>query len=317
MEKRSLGESGLKVSAIALGTWAMGATVETWGQVDDRESIAAIHQAIDCGINLIDTAPIYGLGHSEEIVGKAICGRREEVILATKCGLLFPKSNNELPPRSLKKERVIQECEDSLRRLRTDVIDLYQCHWPDPDTPIRETMEALTKLLEQGKIKAIGVSNFSCDQIAAAKEFGPIASMQPSFSMFHLRAADELIPFCQEHQMAVIPYSPLAKGLLTGKFDATSTFTDIRSKDSEFIGARYRRNLNIVDRLKSMAREYGKTVSQLVINWTASYPGITSPIVGAKRPSQVLENAGGVGWTLRDEDIAQVEKLLRGNVSET
>lgn len=317
MEKRSLGESGLKVSAIALGTWAMGATVETWGQVDDRESIAAIHQAIDCGINLIDTAPIYGLGHSEEIVGKAICGRREEVILATKCGLLFPKSNNELPPRSLKKERVIQECEDSLRRLRTDVIDLYQCHWPDPDTPIRETMEALTKLLEQGKIKAIGVSNFSCDQIAAAKEFGPIASMQSSFSMFHLRTADELIPFCQEHKMAMLPYSPLAKGLLTGKFDATSTFTDIRSKDSEFIGARYRRNLNIVDRLKSMAREYGKTVSQLVINWTASYPGITSPIVGAKRPSQVLENAGGVGWTLRDEDIAQVEKLLRGNVSET
>lgn len=317
MEKRSLGESGLKVSAIALGTWAMGATVETWGQVDDRESIAAIHQAIDCGINLIDTAPIYGLGHSEEIVGKAICGRREEVILATKCGLLFPKSNNELPPRSLKKERVIQECEESLRRLRTDVIDLYQCHWPDPDTPIRETMEALTKLLEQGKIKAIGVSNFSCDQIAAAKEFGPIASMQSSFSMFHLRTADELIPFCQEHKMAMLPYSPLAKGLLTGKFDATSTFTDIRSKDSEFMGDRYRRNLRIVDRLKSMAREYGKTVSQLVINWTASYPGITSPIVGAKRPSQVLENAGGVGWTLQNEDIAQIEKLLRGNVSET
>lgn len=317
MEKRPLGQSGLEISIIGLGTWAMGATFETWGHVDDRESIAAIHQAIDCGINFIDTAPIYGLGHSEEIVGNAIQGRRSEVILATKCGQLFPKNKNELPPRSLKKDSIIKECEDSLRRLRTDVIDLYQCHWPDPDTPMRETMEAMTKLLEQGKIRAIGVSNFSCDQIAAAREFGPVQCLQPPFSMLHLRALDELIPFCREHQMGVIPYSPLAKGLLTGKFDSTSTFSDIRSRDPEFMGNRYQRNLSLVDGLKSIANGYNKSVSQLVINWTTSQPGITAPIIGAKRPSQVMENVGGVGWTLRDDDRTRIESLLRGNVRET
>lgn len=317
MEKRPLGQSGLEISIIGLGTWAMGATFETWGHVDDRESIAAIHQAIDCGINFIDTAPIYGLGHSEEIVGNAIQGRRSEVILATKCGQLFPKNKNELPPRSLKKDSIIKECEDSLRRLRTDVIDLYQCHWPDPDTPMRETMEAMTKLLEQGKIRAIGVSNFSCDQIAAAREFGPVQCLQPPFSMLHLRALDELIPFCREHQMGVIPYSPLAKGLLTGKFDSTSTFSDIRSRDPEFMGNRYQRNLSLVDGLKSIANGYNKSVSQLVINWTTSQPGITAPIIGAKRPSQVTENVGGVGWTLRDDDRTRIESLLRGNVRET
>lgn len=315
MEKRPLGESGLDVSVIALGTWAMGGCVDIWGQVDDRESIAAIHQALDSGINLVDTSPIYGFGHSEEIIGKAIHDRRDEVILATKCGLLFPTSTNQLPPRCLKPESVIRECEASLRRLRTDTIDLYQIHWPDPDTPIRETMSAMTKLLDHGKIRAIGLSNFSCEQIASAREFGPIASLQPPFSMLHRRATDELLPFCKEHCMGVISYSPLTKGLLTGKFSIESTFTDIREHDPDFIGDRYRRNLQIVDQLKSIADTYDKTVTQLVINWTVSYPGITAPIIGVKVPSQVLENVGGVGWTLRDEDRTNIDSILRGEHS--
>lgn len=317
MEKRHLGESGLHVSVVALGTWAMGGTVEAWGHVDDRESNASIHQALDCGINLIDTAPIYGLGHSEEIVGKAVQGRREEVILATKCGQLFPAKTSELPLRCLKKESIIRECEQSLRRLRTDVIDLYQCHWPDPDTPMRETMEAMTRLLKQGKIRAIGVSNFSCEQMAAAREFGPIVSLQPQFSMLQRRAADDLLPFCVEHQMSVFPYSPLAKGLLTGKFNAESTFTGLRAKEPDFLGDRYKQNLRIVETLKSIASSYDKTVTQLVINWTLSYPGVTAPIVGAKRPSQVLENVGGAGWLLRDEDRARIDRVLRGEELET
>jgi len=316
VEKRPLGECGLEVSVIALGTWAMGGTVETWGQVDDRESIATIHQALDSGINLIDTAPIYGLGHSEEIIGYAIQGRRDDVILATKCGLLFPASKNELPPRCLKPESIIRECEASLRRLRTDMIDLYQFHWPDPDIPIRETMHAMTRLLDQGKIRAIGLSNFSCEQIASAREFCPIASLQPPFSMLHRRAADDLLPFCREHHMGVIPYSPLVKGLLTGKFSTESSFTDIRKRDPDFIGEQYKRNLQIVDQLKSIADIYDKTVTQLVINWTVSFPGITAPIIGAKKPSQVLENIGGVGWTLRDEDRANIERILRGKERE-
>ncbi|UCE58865.1 MAG: aldo/keto reductase [Phycisphaerales bacterium] len=311
MERRRLGDSELEVSALALGTWAMGATVETWGCVDDGESIASIQEALDCGINLIDTAPIYGLGHSEEIVGKAIQGRRDEVLLATKCGLLFPKSENELPPRCLAPESILRECEASLRRLRTEYIDLYQCHWPDPDVPVRETMGALTALLEQGKIRALGVSNFGIEEIASAREFGPICASQPAFSILQPRAAQDLIPYCIEHDMGVLPYSPLAKGLLTGKFDEDSKLEGVRTRDPEFIGARYRRNLSLVASLKEIAQRYDKTVAQLAINWTANHPGVTAPIVGAKRPSQVIENAGGVGWTLTDEDRARIDELVR------
>ena len=311
MRRTPLGNSGIDVSEIGLGTWAVGGTVATWGYVDDRESIAAIHQAIDSGINLIDTAPIYGLGHSEEIIGKAIRGRREEVVLATKCGLLFPPSPDQLPARCLTAASIVRECEDSLRRLRTDVIDLYQCHWPDPETRVNETMRALTSLREQGKIRVIGVSNFSVQQLAAAREFGSIDSVQPPFSMLHLRAGEDLIPYCREHNVAVIPYSPLAKGLLTGKFKSDARFADIRARDPEFLGERYRRNLGVVEQLRPIAAEYGKTLAQLVINWTIHYPGITAPLIGAKRPSQVLENVGATGWSLREEDRARVDAIVR------
>ncbi len=310
MERRRLGGGELEVSVIALGTWAMGGAVESWGHVDDRESIGAIHQALDCGVNLIDTAPIYGLGHSEEIIGKTIQGRRDEVVLATKCGLAFPRSSEELPPRCLAADSIIRECESSLRRLRAEVIDLFQCHWPDPAVPIRETMGALTTLLEQGKIRAIGLSNYSCEEIAAALEFGPVHAVQPPFSMLHQRAADDLIPYCIEHNIGVLPYSPLVKGLLTGKFGPDSRHEGIRARDPEFIGPRYRRNLAVVASLKEIAKRYDKTVAQLAINWTAAQPGVTAPIVGAKRSSQVLENVGGVGWSISEEDLTEIDRIL-------
>ncbi len=310
MECRRLGQSGLEISVIGLGTWAMGATVETWGHVDDRESIAAIHQALDLGINFIDTAPIYGLGHSETIVGKAITGRRDEVVLATKCGLLFPQRKDQLPPRCLRQDSVIRECDQSLRRLQTDHIDLYQCHWPDPETDIRETMEALIELQRLGKIRAIGVSNFSCQQMSMAREYGPVHCLQPPFSMIHYRTAEDLLPYCESNDIAVVPYSPLAKGLLTGKFGADDIFHDVRERDPEFMGVRFQRNLNLVAALQEIALRYDKSVAQLAINWTASFPGVTSPIVGAKRPSQVVENVGGVGWTLDARDRAHIDQLL-------
>ena len=312
MERRKLGDSGLEASSIALGTWAMGGTVETWGYVDDRESIAAIHQALDLGINLIDTAPIYGLGHSEEIIGKAIQGRRHEVLIATKCGLLFPHFKDELPLRCLSRESIFRECEQSLRRLRVDVIDLYQCHWSDPLTPLRETMDALTTLLHQQKIRAIGASNFSCEEITAAREFGPIHCLQLPFSMLQRRAAHDLLPFCIEHKMGAIAYSPLAKGLLTGKFHSGDRVEGIRARDPDFIGERFRRNVRVVDGLREIAAGYGKTVAQLVINWTVTFPGVTAPIVGAKRPSQVVENVGAIGWTITDVDRARIDRLLEG-----
>lgn len=312
MERRNLGESAIEVSAIALGTWAMGGTVSEWGHVDDRESLAAIHQALDCGINLIDTAPIYGLGHSEEIVGKVAQGHRNEMVIATKCGLLPPTEDGALPRRCLSGDSIVRECEASLRRLKTDVIDIYQCHWPDPETAVRETMEALVRLRQQGKIRAIGLSNYGCERIEAAREFGPIHSLQPPFSMLETRAADDLLPYCLEHNIAVLAYSPLARGLLTGKFDKESSFEDLRARDPRYMGLRFQRNLQTVESLKRIAARYEKSVGQLAINWVATYRGVTSAIVGAKRPSQVLENAGATGWSIAEKDLKEIDRLLQG-----
>lgn len=317
MDTRALTGTDLHVSVVGLGTWAIGGIAEEWGQVDDRESIATIHQALDLGINLIDTAPIYGAGHSEAVVGKAILGRREEVILATKCGLVASKSRGAPPIRRLTRESVLRECEQSLRRLRTEVIDLYQCHWPDPETHIRETMGALVTLLEQGKIRAIGVSNFSCEQIAAAREFGPIHSLQPPFSLLNRRAADDLLPYCAEHNLSVIAYDVLARGLLTGKFHRDSEIGGMRRRDPDYVGSRFLRNLDVVARLGEIAAAHGKTVAQLAVRWAAYHPGVTTALFGAKRPSQVLENVGGVGWTLTEDNQQRIDQLLRGNAVDT
>lgn len=312
VNQRLLGESGIRVSAVALGTWAMGGDVAVWGHTDDRESMAAIQQALDCGINLIDTAPIYGDGHAEEIVGKAVSGRRDEVVIATKCGLVPPERDGDLPRRDLSATRIQRECEASLRRLRVEVIDIYLCHWPDPETPVRETMEALMTLRDQGKIRAIGLSNFGCERLAAAREFGSIHCLQPPFSMLNRRAADDLLPYCQEHQIGVLCYGPLAKGLLTGKFERDAKFDDLRNQDPDFNGARFQGNLDIVDELKKVAIKYDKTVAQLAINWTATFPGIAAPIFGAKRPSQVRENVGGIGWEISREDRDRIDQILGG-----
>lgn len=311
MERRPLGQSKLQVSPIALGTWAMGGSPDVWGHVDDRESTATIHHALDIGINLIDTAPIYGLGHAERNLGKAIRGRHKEVAIATKCGLLFP-NGSEQPRRTLRRDSILREFDQSCRRLGVEVIDLYQCHWPDPETPIRETMGAMTYLFEQGGIRAIGLSNFSTEQLIAAREFGPVHAIQPPFSLINTRAADDLIPFCREHNIGVIVYSPLAKGLLTGKFEVDSTFEDLRARDPDFLGNRYHRNLRIADGLKPIAEQVGKTPAQVALNWTINQPGITSAIIGARRPSQVTENAGAAGWQLSPEQMAEVDRLSGG-----
>lgn len=288
----------------------MGGSVETWGLVDDRESIAAIHQAIDVGINLIDTAPIYGLGHAEEIVGKAIQGRRGRVVVATKCGLLFPRTPQSQPARSLTRASIFRECDESLRRMRIDHIDLYQCHWPDPQTPMRETMEAMSELLTSGKIRAIGVSNFSCDEIAVAREFAPLHALQTPLSLLQRRGLVDLLPYCQENQIATLAYGPLCKGLLTGKFTPAESFQDVRRRDPEFIGDRYQRNLRFVAALADVARLEGRTVGQIALQWVLHQTGLTSAIVGAKRPSQVIENAGAADGELSAEALSRIQKSL-------
>jgi len=312
MQYRRLGRTEISVAPLGLGAWAMGGSVQTWGNVDDRESIAAIHMALDLGINLIDTAPFYGLGHSESVVGKALQGRRSAAVIATKCGAPIADHADGQPRRCLKRDSILRECDQSLRRLQTEWIDLYQCHWPDPDTPLRETMGALTHLFVMGAIRAIGLSNFSCEQLRGALEFGPVHAVQLPFSMIQTRAANDLIPFCHEHHIAVLACSPLARGLLTGKFSLEDSFEDLRSKDPDFTGNRFHRNLRLVDSLRAVAAEHDKSVAQLALSWVAGYPGITAALFGAKRPSQVVENAAAGGWTLPPQDRERIDALLGG-----
>jgi len=319
MHYRRLGKTDLEVSMVALGCWAMGSDPDFWGPADDNESIATIHKALDLGINLIDTAPSYGLGHSEEIVGKATADRRDRAVLATKCGIM-PTSNTKIDPdaktgsdRNLSRRGIEQECEASLRRLRTDVIDLYQCHWPDPNTPIDETMEAMTHLRQQGKIRAVGVSNFSCEQMSACRAAGQLDCLQPPLSMLERRAADDLIPYCQEYGMGVLVYGPLCKGLLTGKYDRNNLPTDFRADDEHFQSDRLARHLRTLEQLGDIAGRYGITLGQLAIAWAANFPGVTAAIVGARKPSQVMENAGAADVRLSVQDTVAINEMLRAD----
>lgn len=310
MENRPLGRSGLEATPIALGCWQMGGD-RWWGPADDNESIGCIHEAIELGINLIDTAPAYGTGHAEEIVGKALIGRRDCVLIASKCGLI---PNPDAPygvERCLTRKSILAECEASLRRLRTDRIDLYQCHWPDPATPITETMEAMNRLLQQGKIRAIGLSNHSCEQVSAARKLAAVHTLQPEFSMLKRASAEELIPYCQEHHIAVLAYSPLCRGLLSGKLTPESTFNDLRRDDPDFSGERFRKNLRKVAQLAEIARRYDRSMVQLAANWVIYYPGVTVAIVGAKRASQIREATPAVGWTVSAEDKRRIDEILR------
>jgi len=309
MDKRALGSSGLEVTPIGLGCWAMGGD-RWWGPVDDNESIGCVHEALELGINLIDTASAYGNGHAEEVLGKALIGRRDKVIIATKCGLIPNPAAPEGYERRLTRKSILAECETSLRRLRTDYIDLYQCHWPDPATPLEETMEAMNLLLEQGRIRAIGVSNFSCDQLSAARKHARVTSLQPPFSMLQRQSAEELIPYCQEYNIAVLAYSPLCRGLLSGNLTADQTFNDLRRDDPEFSGDRYRKNLARVARLSEIARRNGKSMVQLAVNWVIYTPGVTAALVGARRASQIREAAPAVGWTISAEDHQRILDTL-------
>lgn len=309
MQYRRLGTSDLEVSVVALGCWAMGGEVSVWGPVDDNESIAAIQQGLDLGMTLIDTAPAYGHGHSEEIVGKAIAGRRDQVVLATKCGLIWREAGGTIE-RRLTAKSVVDECAASLRRLRVECIDLYQIHWPDPNTPLAETMETLLRLREQGKIGAIGVSNFSCEQLAEARKFGPVECLQPELSMFEPAALDELLPYCREYHLGVLAYGPLARGLLTGKFDAASRFKDLRAKDPRFAGAAFSRNLSILQRLKAISLELGCTLAQLALRWVIQQDGVSAAIAGVKRASQVVENARAADVIIPPMTLDEINAIL-------
>ncbi len=292
MEYRQVGQSSLQFSVIGIGCWAMGG--QGWGGADDRDSIAAIHRAIELGVNWVDTAEAYGEdSHSEKVVGEALAGRYDECMVATK--LIGDISY----------EGAKRKCEASLRRLKADVIHLYQIHWPNPDIPIEETMRALVELQEEGKIIAIGVSNFDAGQMAEALQYGRIDCLQPPYSLFWRHIEHEIIPFCIQHNIATIPYSPLAQGLLTGKFsrDNYPPEGDIRRKNVLFRPDVYKVVLEAVEELKPIAAKYDVTLAQLALRWLIQMPGVTAPIAGARNPRQVEENVKAADFEIEPSDM--------------
>mgnify|MGYP000935956102 FL=1 len=315
MRKRKLGWTDLELTVIGFGSWALGGGgwESGWGPQDDEESIAAIHRALDLGINWIDTAAVYGLGHSEEIIAKALRGMSEKPIIATKCGLVWNEKGEVFG--CLKRDSIRKEVEDSLRRLEVEVIDLYQIHWPDPDPDIEEAWSTMADLVKEGKIRYAGVSNFNVEQMKRIEKIHPIASLQPPYSMIMRDIEKEILPYCAEKNMGVIVYSPMQKGLLTGKFTPERVKNlppdDHRRSDPQFNEPLLSINLELVEKLKPIAEKYGRTLAQLAIAWVLRRPEVTAAIVGTRRPSQIEETFPAGDWELAAEDIEAIEKLLQ------
>jgi aryl-alcohol dehydrogenase-like predicted oxidoreductase len=328
---RRLGTSDLEVSAVIFGSWTIGGWY--WGGANDNESVEAIYKALDLGVNCFDTAPAYGFGHSERILGETLKGKRKEVIIATKCGLRWDDKAGQLLFetkdasgtvhmifKNLSKESIMHECEESLKRLGTDYIDLYQCHWPDEATPLEETMDALLTLKDQGKIRAIGVSNFPKGLIEKCLMIGDVASDQPKYSLLAREIEKDILPYCIENDVGIISYGPLGQGLLTGKVTMDRKFAedDLRETfQAWFRPANRRRVLSALENMRPIADRYGATLGQVAINWVIGQPGITSAIVGARNAQQVTENAGSADFELSEEDrqtIGQEFEALGGPV---
>lgn len=315
MRTKELGKSGLALTRIGLGTWAIGGADWQfgWGSQDDRDSIATIHEALDLGINWIDTAAVYGLGHSEEVVGQAVAGRRDKLIIATKCGRLTDPGSSTIVSR-LKAASVRKELEGSLRRLKTDYIDLYQIHWPDPDPDIEEGWAEIAKAAREGKVRYAGVSNFNPEQMRRIQKIHPIASLQPPYSMLRRDVEEEVLPFCAANGIGVICYSPMQMGLLTGAFTreraASLPKDDVRARNALFTEPAFSRNLALVEELRPLAKKNGRSLAELAVAWVLRRTEVTAAIVGGRKPGQVAEIAGAADWELSPEDTAEVEALL-------
>ncbi|NMT63842.1 aldo/keto reductase [Marinobacter orientalis] len=311
MDTRSFGNTDIQVTPVGLGTWAIGGWM--WGGTDEAQSIDTIHRAVDKGIGLVDTAPVYGFGRSEEIVGKALAGgRRDKVALATKVALNWNDDHDKIW-RDSTAARIEQEVEDSLKRLQTDRIDIYQVHWPDPKTPMEETARALEKLYQAGKIRAIGVSNFSPDQMDEFRKIVPLHSLQPPYNLFERDIEKDILPYCREHGIATITYGGLCRGLLTGKMREDTEFTgdDLRKNDPKFQGERYRQYLNAVAELDAFAKErYQKSVLALALRWLVDQPDVTTALWGARRPEQLDPVEDIEGWSLDKEAFEAIDEIL-------
>jgi len=304
MRYRELGLTGEKVSVVGLGTWVLGG--EHWGRTEDSQSIAAIRAAIDAGINLIDTAPAYGRGRAEEVVGEAIRGRRDRVFIATKCGVHREGKKFRF---ILKPAEIRKELEQSLRRLAVDAIDLYQCHWPDPETPIEDTMAELLRMKDEGAIRHIGASNFDLPLLERALAAAPVVSLQPHYSLLERRVEKEILPFCRARKIGVISYGTLGSGILTGKYLEPPCFSkgDCRT----FFYSFYRepfwsRTQALIAEMKQIAAKKNVPLAHVAITWVTQQEGITSALVGARTPDQALANARAGDGELTQEERAAI-----------
>lgn len=297
----------LEVSTIGLGTWAIGG--DFWGESDDNSSIRTIKTAIDNGINLIDTAPIYGRGHSEKIVGKAIQGRRDDVVISSKCGLTWEDRNSETK-KNLKSESIKQEIDDSLSRLGIDMIDIYFIHYPDMNTPLEETLAELQRIKEAGKVRYLGVSNFDTSLMSEVLKIADIAFVQPQYSLLDREIEAGLLPFCRENNIEILSYGSLGGGILTGKYTDKSQLKegDKRSKFYPYFKEPYwTKVLELVELLKVIARDHNCPVSHVALNWVRQQPGITSALVGARTSEQAKQNAAAADWDLSEDEIRKIE----------
>lgn len=316
MEKRQLGNSDLQITTLGIGAWAMGGAgwAFSWGHQDDDDSIRAIHASLDAGMNWIDTAAVYGLGHSEEVVGRALEGRGNKPYVFTKCERNWNEKREIV--KSLKRDSVRKECEDSLQRLKTDVIDLYQVHWPEPDEDIEEGWSTLADLQKEGKVRWIGVSNFSVSQMERARKIAPITSLQPPYSMLVRGAEESQLPYCREHGIGVIVYSPMRNGLLSGAMtrERVASFAedDWRRRNPDFSEPKLSRNLELAELLRAISNRHGRTPGEVAIAWTLHNPAVTAAIVGVRNADQVSGVAGALTFRLSDDEVGEIETFLMG-----
>jgi aryl-alcohol dehydrogenase-like predicted oxidoreductase len=303
------------LTTVGLGTWAIGGTwAWGWGPQDDEKSIGTIVSAVESGINWIDTAPVYGLGHSEEVVGEAIKQCSARPVVATKCGTYADENGKGLHP--MRAHEIKRDCELSLTRLQVEAIDLYQIHWPNPDELVEEAWGAISDLVGQGKVRYGGVSNFSVQQLERIQPIHRVASLQPPYSMLRRDIEEELLGYCAEHQIGVICYSPMQKGILTDKFTRSwaegLAEEDHRVRDRNFCDPKLAQNLKLVEGLKEVARAQGITVAQLAVAWVLRRPEVTAAIAGARKPEQIKETVAAGDVDLPGEALQAVEQLLRG-----
>lgn len=314
MQTRQLGTSDLHITPLGVGAWAMGGAgwAFSWGAQDDDASIGAIHAALDKGINWIDTAPVYGLGHSEEVVGRAIKGLSNRPYVFTKCERRW--SDDRVIYKSLKRESILSECEDSLRRLGVDTIDLYQIHWPEPDEDIEEGWEACAALQKAGKVRWIGVCNYSAQQMARIKPIAPIISLQPPYSIISPEIESEILPYVGENNIGVIAYSPMKSGLLSGAMSRERVVAmpedDFRRRTPNYQEPLLTRNLDLAELLRSIGAHHGRTTGEVAIAWTLRRPEVTGAIVGMRSPAQVDGVIGAAEFRLNESEIAEITAFM-------